>query len=133
MKKILISFVTMFVFLVGTTAVFLPIQAQADNIIPKQLQNNACPAGSELANQDFCTNSTNRLGSLIDFIANAVFGVIGTVIVIVIVVAGIQMASSSGDPNAIKSAKGRLVAAISSLVLLIAMAAIFNLIGFTTS
>lgn len=112
----------------------IPVQkAQADELvpIPSKVQN-PCAQGSELDTATgLCTNTQGtRLQSLITFVANIVFGVVGTVTVIMIIVAGIQMSTSAGNPDAIKSAKNKLVAAITSLVLLVAMAVIFNLIGF---
>ena len=102
--------------------------------IPKTIQK-PCAEGSELdAATGLCKNTEGtRLTSLITFVANLVFGIVGTVTVIMIIVAGIQLSASSGSPDAIKSAKNKLIAAITSLILLIAMAAIFNLIGFQVS
>lgn len=134
-KLLLVTLALAWAFILQAGVLFAnPVKA--DTIVPAQLQNGPCAANSELKNTDFCKpqgKSSDRLGSLVTYIVNTVLGIVGTVIVIVIIVAGIQLSASAGDPNAIKNARNRLVAAIVSLVLLISMVAIFNLIGFKTS
>ncbi|MDB5179191.1 MAG: hypothetical protein JWN01_1134 [Patescibacteria group bacterium] len=53
-------------------------------------------------------------------------GAVGGVIMLMLVVAGIQYVTSVGDPTAIKSAKNRIVNAITGLVLFLMMYAILN-------
>ncbi len=67
--------------------------------------------------------------ALLNQVITWVLGIAGTVIVIFIVVSGIQMASSAGSPDALKKAKSHLIAAITSLILLVAMGAILALLG----
>jgi hypothetical protein len=64
----------------------------------------------------------NYLIIIIQFLS----GAIGLVIVLMIVIGGIQYITSAGDPGAVKAAKGRIVNAITGLVLFILMFAILN-------
>lgn len=134
MRKILLVTLALVSAFILQTGVLFTNPVKADTIVPPQLQDGPCATNSELKDTDFCKeDEPDRLGSLINFIVNTVLGIVGTVIVIVIIVAGIQLSASAGDPNAIKNARNRLIAAIVSLVLLVSMAAIFNLIGFSTT
>jgi len=84
--------------------------------------------------ENLCQDSAgNPLGntpimSLVQGIANYIVGIIGAVAVLVIIITGIQLISSAGNPDAIKTAKKRLVTTITSLFILISMRVILNLI-----
>jgi len=67
--------------------------------------------------------------ALIGVIANMLVGLFGVLFVIMIIVAGAQMASAADSPDRLKAAKSRLVNAIVSLVLLISLRAIMALFG----
>ncbi len=131
MKKIIF---TLSIVALGLALVvlILPTHSKAVDVPEK---DNYCSSTGDFANSEFCKKNTStdtRLNLLITYIVNIVFAVVGSIVAIVIIVAGIQLATSSGDAAAIKNAKSRLVAAVTSLVLLLSMTAIFNLIGFTT-
>ena len=75
-----------------------------------------------------CTNKCCDIPGLVNGIANWLTGLIGLVIVLVIVISGVQMIASAGNPEAIKMARGRITNAIIGLVTLIAMRLIVNII-----
>ena len=64
----------------------------------------------------------NYLKMVIQFLS----GAIGLVIVLMIVIGGVQYITSAGDPGAVKAARGRIINAITGLVLFILMFAILN-------
>jgi len=78
---------------------------------------------------DICTNGGGGLSGLINGIANWLTGLIGLVVVLIIIIAGVQMIASAGNPEAIKAARGRLTNAIIGLVTLLSMRLILTLIG----
>jgi len=55
-------------------------------------------------------------------------GLVGTVIMLMLVIAGIQYITSLGDPGRIKNAKTRITNALTGLVLFLMMYAILNFI-----
>lgn len=55
-------------------------------------------------------------------------GLIGAVILLMLVIAGIQYITSAGDPGAIKGAKNRIINAITALVLFLSAYAILSFI-----
>lgn len=69
------------------------------------------------------------LNALIGFIAGWLVGLIGGILAVVILVSAVQIVSSGGSPEAMKSAKNRLTQAAISLGLLISFRAILALIG----
>ena len=62
-------------------------------------------------------------------ISNWIVGLVGTVIVLMIIVGGVQLITSAGSPDAVKAAKGRITNAVMSLVVLISMKAILVLVS----
>ena len=64
----------------------------------------------------------NYLKMIIQFAS----GAIGLVIVLMIVIGGVQYVTSAGDPGAVKAARGRIINAITGLILFILMFAILN-------
>lgn len=75
-----------------------------------------------------CSGSgQNAIQNLIDYFANWIVGLIGLIAILIIVVSGIQMITSAGNPDALKSARGRITSAVIGLVLLIAMRAVLAL------
>lgn len=79
-------------------------------------------------NSKFCAGTGNPMYLLINGVANYITGIIGAVAVLIIIISGIQMITSAGQPEAIKAGKKRLTTAILSLFLLISMRLILNLI-----
>lgn len=90
---------------------------------------------SDAGKQIFCNNASsipgnkNTLQTVIDNIVNILIGFIGFILAIVILVSAIQIVSSGGSPDAMKSAKNRLAQAAISLGLLISFRAILALLG----
>ena len=66
---------------------------------------------------------------VIDLMVNWLMGILGLVLAIVILASAVQIVSSGGSPEAIKSAKSRLTQAAVSLGLLISFRAILALLG----
>lgn len=66
---------------------------------------------------------------VINVIVTWLMGILGVVLAIVILVSAVQIVSSGGSPEAIKSAKSRLTQAAVSLGLLISFNAILALLG----
>ena len=73
-------------------------------------------------------NSSNPILSLIAGFSNWLVAIIGAVAVLMIIISGIQMIASAGQPEAIKAAKKRLSTTVLSLVVLVSMKVILNLI-----
>ncbi len=96
---------------------------------PKQ-QGQAQGKGAQcfIIPQDACDKG---IEGVINFFANWVTGIIGTLVLLIIIVSGVQFITSTGNPDAVASAKGRLFNAVIGLILLIAMRAIIALIGVT--
>lgn len=90
---------------------------------------------SEAGKEIFCNNASsipgnkNTLQTVIDNIVNILVGFIGFILAIVILVSAVQIVSSGGSPDAMKSAKNRLAQAAISLGLLISFRAILALLG----
>jgi hypothetical protein len=74
-------------------------------------------------------NDKNTGGAILAYLAlilSVLSKLVGAVIVLMLVVAGIQYITSMGDPGAIKDAKNKIVNAITALVLFLMMYAILN-------
>jgi hypothetical protein len=67
--------------------------------------------------------------AVINAIVTWLMGILGVVLAIVILASAVQIVSSGGSPEAIKSAKSRLTQAAVSLGLLISFRAILALLG----
>lgn len=76
-----------------------------------------------------CGAGNDSLSQLISGVANVLVALIVFFIIIMIVVSGIQMAASAGNPEAIKGAKKRLINALISLALLLSTRAILAFLG----
>lgn len=89
----------------------------------KPLQKTtACPSGE-------IPNDPASGGAIIFYLKQILFlinGLIGGIIILVLVVAGIQYITSAGEPASVKSAKGRVMNATIALVLYMMMMAILN-------
>lgn len=80
--------------------------------------------------ESFCSASDDSgVYGLLNLVINILTGIIGLVVVAIIIISGIQLISSAGNPDAIASAKKRIFTAVLGLVLLISMRAILALIG----
>ena len=96
----------------------------------------ALPIKSGSQNQGRCSkgqveinNNAGTGGAIIEYLKAFLFvlnGLVGGIIVLVLVLAGVQYITSAGDPGRIKNAKGRVQAAMTGLVLYLMMYAILN-------
>ena len=96
----------------------------------------ALPIKSGRQNQGRCSkgqveinNNAGTGGAIIEYLKAFLFvlnGLVGGIIVLVLVLAGVQYITSAGDPGRIKNAKGRVQAAMTGLVLYLMMYAILN-------
>lgn len=101
-------------------AVLTPsITKATDNGLGKDNCGNFLPAS-------LCTND---IPTFIGLVANMMVGAFGVLFVVMITVAGAQMASAGDSPDRLKAAKSRLINAIVGLVLLISFRAIMAFFG----
>ena len=83
-----------------------------------------CPKG-----QVEVSNDPAKGGAIIVYLKEILFVVnilVGGVILLVMVIAGIQYITSAGDPGGVKNAKGRIQAAMTALILYLMMFAILS-------
>ncbi len=112
----------------------IAISALAAVAVPKAMVLAAtCSAGNQTVNTSFdvgCkdTPGNNVIYSYLDAVLRFLAGGVGLVIVLMIIISGIQFITSSGNPQAIQAARGRLTNAVIALILFIFMAAILNFV-----
>lgn len=79
---------------------------------------------------DTCvSNSVGSGGAIVNYLRellSLLSGAVGTVIVLMLIIAGIQYITSYGDPGNVKAAKQRIINAITALVLFMFMVAILQ-------
>jgi hypothetical protein len=88
-----------------------------------------CSGGGANPSNPICKdykNSENNFSNIVGQIVNALLYVLGAVSVIVIIIAGILFATSSGDPALITKSKNALLYAVVGLVVAIMAYAIVN-------
>lgn len=78
--------------------------------------------------KQICRNGCCDIGGLVNGIANWLTGIIGLVVILVIIISGVQLISSAGNPEAVKGARSRMTNAIIGLVTLIALRLIVNIL-----
>jgi len=100
----------------GPVCVAVPIFATAPQ--------GACGAGQEEIPND--PASGGAIVFYLKLVLKLLAGLIGAIIILVLVIAGLQYILSAGDPARVKSAKGRIVNAMTALVLYMMMFAILN-------
>lgn len=83
-------------------------------------------AGSITSNPDGC--SGNDLNTIIRTIINAIIFVIGMVAVVMIILGGVNYATSQGDPGKVKKGKDTIMYGIIGLVIAILAFAIVNFV-----
>ena len=66
---------------------------------------------------------------LINFITNILLVLFGSVIVLIIIISGVQIAASAGNEDVVKKGKENIFKAVTGLVLLISFRAILSLIN----
>ena len=100
--------------------------------IPSALASNCVTLSVSLSksgSKQVCdTGNGGVIVAYLILIIQFVSALVGAVIVLMLIIAGIQYLTSAGDPGAVKAAKSRIVNAITALVLFIFMYAILNLI-----
>ena len=74
-------------------------------------------------------NPLGGIGNLIDYIINIVTGLFIIAVILIIVVSGVQISASAGNPEVIKNAKSHIFNAIVGIALLISARAIFSVFG----
>ena len=85
----------------------------------------ACPGGEIPKSWD------TRGGPIVFYLVQVLkllSGIIGGIIVLILVMAGINYITSAGDPNGVKTAKKRIQNALTALILFLMMYAILNLL-----
>ena len=96
------------------------------NFVPKKETECGTPGIREAS---YLCDGDNDIADWANYIANWLVGLISLVAVLMIIISGVQMISSAGNPEAIKAARGRLLNAVIGLVTLIAMRLILGIIG----
>ncbi len=90
----------------------------------------SCPA--DLPNRELiCASSAGGESKLINTVSNvlmAIYGIVGVLAVVMIVVGGVKYMTSQGDPGKIQSAKNTIMYSIIGLVIVLAAFAITNFI-----
>lgn len=90
----------------------------------------SCPA--DLPNRELiCASSTGGESKLINTVSNvlmAIYGIVGILAVVMIVVGGVKYMTSQGDPGKIQSAKNTIMYSIIGLVIVLAAFAITDFI-----
>jgi len=126
MKKFLVSLAAIVLAITGSLAVVAPCFADV---------SEATKAACAAAYGDGTAEYTKCIGGKVDnvfdkvrSILNVVFMVIGIIAVIMIVVGGVFMMISSGDPGKIKRAKDTIIYSIVGLVITLLAFAIVNFV-----
>ncbi|MSR89709.1 hypothetical protein EXS53_02160 [Patescibacteria group bacterium] len=115
--------------LIALAAVLLPLPTKAlkCGIIPQSVCDAAI--GTSNSPNDSNLTSTSAAKPLIDFIANIMVGLFGSIIVLIIIASGVQIAASGGNEEAVKKGKENIFKAVTGLVLLISFRAIIEIIN----
>lgn len=123
--KLCLLLLPIMVLVIGATS------AHAATGDPIDCNDQLSPAGKQIfcGGQSQLDNNKDVLQTVIDNIVNILVGLIGSILAIVILVSAIQIVTSSGSPDAMKSAKNRLAQAAISLGLLVSFRAILALLG----
>jgi len=79
------------------------------------------PVSSALGRACIGGKSQNPILDLLEVIIRYLVGLIGIVVVLMIVIAGLQYVISGGSPDAVKSAKNRIIRALTGLLLFLLM------------
>lgn len=95
--------------------------------LPAKAADLECGSLNNVAGVNLC--KINSLQGVIDIIANWLIGLLGLVLAVVILYSAVEIVSSAGNPERIKSAKDRLMQAAISIGLLISFRVIIGLFG----
>lgn len=98
-------------------------------VSPAKAADLECGALSNVGGVNLCKLDT--LQGVIDVISNWLVGLLGGVLALVILYSAIEIISSAGNPDRLKTAKDRMVQAAISLGLLIGFRVIIGIFGIT--
>ncbi|MEI6581538.1 MAG: hypothetical protein WCN86_01540 [bacterium] len=109
--------------LIALAAVLLPLPTKAVTcgVLPQSVCNSVV--------NNPASTATGAVKPLIDFIANIMVGLFGSIIVLIIIASGVQIAASGGNEDAVKKGKENIFKAVTGLVLLISFRAIIEIIN----
>ena len=115
--------------LIALAAVLLPLPTKAVEcgVLPQSICDEA--VGNSNSPGDPNLTATSAAKPLIDFIANIMVGLFGSIIVLIIIASGVQIAASGGNEDAVKKGKENIFKAVTGLVLLISFRAIIQIIN----
>ncbi len=116
--------ITVILAIIGISLLAVP--AYADPVcgaIPDQICQDALNATPTQQ------NPIGGLSNVIDWAINIATGLFVAAVVLVLVISGVQISASAGNPEAIKSAKTHIFNAVLGLALLISFRLIFSLFG----
>lgn len=127
MKKFLLSLAAIVLTITGSLAVAVPCFAGS-----AETKEAACAAayGQGTADYNKCMNGSTTDGVLakVKDILNVVFLVVGILAVIMIIVGGVFMMISAGDPGKIKRAKDTIMYSVIGLIITLLAFAIVNFV-----
>ena len=99
----------------------LPVKAVECGAIPQSV----CDA--VVNNPDL--TATGAITPLVDYVVNILTGLFVVAVILIIIVSGVQMSASAGNPEVIKNAKNHIFNAVLGIALLISARAILSLFG----
>lgn len=117
MNKIKVVAITLMTALCGVTAMTQP--AAAINVF------GGCNGNSDTR---VCRGQNDSAASLVNVIINAMFFLIGSIAVLMIVIGATRYVTSNGDPGAVKAAKDTVMYAVIGLVVAIMAYAIVRFV-----
>ena len=127
MKKFLLSLGAIVLAITGSCAITVPCFAGS-----KETKEAACAAayGNSGPDYDKCVNGSTTDGVLqkVKDILNVVFLVVGILAVIMIIIGGVFMMISAGDPGKIKRAKDTIMYSVIGLIITLLAFAIVNFV-----
>lgn len=107
--------------------VLFPVSAYATVTLTYQPINLTQECSNANSTSSVC-NTNKGLGDVIGAVINVLFGTLFAVAVIVIVVAGIRMTASGGNPDAVKNAKNMIIYAIVGMIIVVLSYAIVQFV-----
>lgn len=126
MKKFLLSLAAIVLTITGSLAVTAPCFAGSD-----ETKRAACEAayGSSGAEFNKCmSGNTDGVLEKVKEVLNVVFLVVGILAVIMIIIGGVFMMISAGDPGKIKRAKDTIMYSVIGLIITLLAFAIVNFV-----
>ena len=131
------KFLILFMAIVGALFVFgiHSVSATSDSICNDK---NTASAGTDVGSSAFCqdhstTNPILAPGGVLNKVTNIVTAIAGFIAVIMIIVAGFQMITSSGNPEKISNARNVIIYASIGLIVVVLARVIILFIGHKIS